>query len=196
MDNKGIIFFDTETTGVPRNYNAPASDVDNWPRLVQIGWIVFDEGTYVGHKEYIIKPDGFTIPEDVSKVHGITQERALAEGVNLKDVLTEFEQQWLNPSDLIVGHNISFDINVVGAEFHRMFGRNPLENKPFICTMKSGTNFCQLPGAYGRYKWPKLHELYFKLFGREMGAAHTALQDIKNTSDCYFAMVERGIIQK
>ncbi len=72
------LFFDTETTGVPANYRAPASDSNNWPRLVQIGWLLTDEtAMQIESAEYLIKPDGFTIPQDAAKIHGITTELAL-----------------------------------------------------------------------------------------------------------------------
>lgn len=195
MNINGILFFDTETTGKPKRYDAPVSDVDNYPRLVQIGWIAYDCGTYVGHKEYIIKPDGFEIPAEVSKIHGITTEMALAKGVPIAEVLHEFWEQWVKPSDLIVGHNISFDVSVVGAEYWRLLGHNPLEAKPTLCTMKSTTDFCKIPGNYGKYKWAKLTELWERVFpDKPYPQTHTALDDIKHTADCYFALVERGIL--
>lgn len=56
------IIFDTETTGLPRDYNAPMSDVDNWPRLVQIAWQLHDaKGKLLSNHNYIIRPEGFTI---------------------------------------------------------------------------------------------------------------------------------------
>lgn len=185
------IFFDTETTGVPRNYNAPISDDKNWPRLVQIGYIVMDGNKTVYSHEDIVKPDGFEIPESVSKIHGITTERALQDGRPLADVLDEFFS-WVNEADAIVGHNVSFDVNIVGAEFYRLYQLDPFK-KPVICTMKASTDFCKIPGPYGN-KWPKLHELFRKLFDKDMGAAHTALMDIENTVKCYQKLVELGII--
>ena len=71
------LFFDTETTGIPKNYKAPVSDIKNWPRLVQIAWLVTDKsGNEVKSAEYIIKPNGFSIPDDAAKIHGITNELA------------------------------------------------------------------------------------------------------------------------
>ena len=188
------LFFDTETTGVPANYNAPVSDSANWPRLVQVGWILFDnDKNRIYQVEHIIRPDGFEIPIDASNVHGITTERALLEGQPLIKVLEDFEYS-MPVNGVFVGHNISFDMNIMGAEFFRVFGRNPLEGKRTIDTMRSSTNFCEIPGNYGKYKWPKRTELYRKLFNKDMGAAHTALQDIENTATCYFELVKRGVI--
>ena len=187
------LFFDTETTGVPKNYKAPMSDTNNWPRLVQIGWIVYRNGVNVYEKEHIIKPDGFEIPVQASNVHGITTEYAIANGQNIADVMQEFAFI-ASTCDKVIGHNVSFDINVVGAEYWRIHKTSLFLDQQIICTMQSGTQYCQLPGPYG-FKWPKLSELYTALFGEEMGAAHTALQDISNTAKCYFAMVEKEIIK-
>ena len=187
-----FLFFDTETTGIPRNYNAPVSDLENWPRLVQIGWVIYDKDeNLMEEAEYIIKPDGFSIPESVSYVHGITTEIAERDGIPLDDVLVKFSQS-LSYVDTVIGHNLSFDDNIVGAEFLRCSIPNPLDMKQKICTMKSSTGYCKIPGPRGD-KWPRLHELFFVLFHQEMGAAHTALMDIKNTAKCYFELRRIGI---
>ena len=75
------LFFDTETTGLPRNWKAPVTDLNNWPRMVQIAWILCDDkGNRVESADYIIKPENFVIPQDASRVHGITTEKAINEG--------------------------------------------------------------------------------------------------------------------
>jgi DNA polymerase-3 subunit epsilon len=188
------LFFDTETTGIPRNYKAPVEDVDNWPRLVQIGWILFGgEGEKLGECEFIVRPDGFEIPEEVSKIHGITQERALGDGWDLQTVLAIFSEDLIR-ADLIVGHNLSYDLSIIGAEMFRLGLPNLLNAKSQICTMKSSTNYCQIPG--GRpWKWPKLHELHQKLFNEPLAQTHTALDDIQNTAKCYFELKRLGVIK-
>jgi len=86
-----FLIYDTETTGLPKDYNAPITDSDNWPRMVQISWQLHDElGKLVEVKNYIIKPEGYEIPYAVVKVHGITTERATKQGVELNMVLNEF----------------------------------------------------------------------------------------------------------
>ena len=113
------IFFDTETTGVPRDYNALASNTRNWPRLVQLGWIVTDEeGNVLSQGNEIVKPEGFVIPADAARVHGITTERAQREGKPLREVIDAFLKD-AEQTKCIVGHNISFDQKVVGAELYR-----------------------------------------------------------------------------
>ena len=191
-----ITFFDTETTGVPRDYKAPASDLENWPRVVQVGWICcLNDGTLLEEQQHTIKPIKFKIPKEASDVHGITQEIAKATGEALKPVLTSLAWR-IFFSDRVVGHNIEFDDRVITAEFIRIGVHSRLDSRLTICTMKASTNFCKLPGNYpGKYKWPKLEELYFKLFDEPMGEAHTALMDIKNTAKCYFKLVELGLIK-
>lgn len=188
-----ILFFDTETTGVPRNYKAPVTDLNNWPRLVQLGYIYMDQFNpeKVFH-ERIVKPVGFEISESVSKIHGITQEYALEHGLFLDDVLREFNA-WLTNSSIIVGHNLSYDLNVLGAEYLRCFGSNPLTGIPTYDTMLVGTDLCKIPGSYGKFKWPKLHELYQFLFNKPLEQSHTALDDIQHTAECYFEMRSRGL---
>jgi DNA polymerase III subunit epsilon len=88
-----LLFFDTETTGLPKNWKAPVTDLNNWPRLVQLAFLLYDrEGNRVSERNYIIKPDGFKIPVDVVRIHGITHERATSEGRDLRSVLEEFRE--------------------------------------------------------------------------------------------------------
>ena len=199
MMQGSTLFFDTETTGTPRNYNAPVSDSSNWPRLVQLAWIMADDkGNVLKRKSVIIKPDGFVIPNNVSAIHGITTERAKQEGLPLKEVLEEFYFD-LSFAKQVVGHNIDFDLHIVGAELYRLgMDYSILMDKPSICTMKSSTDFCAIPNRnsyYGGYKWPSLQELYRKLFGRDFFGAHDALADITATKECFFELSRRGIIR-
>ncbi|MDX1628704.1 MAG: 3'-5' exonuclease, partial [Fulvivirga sp.] len=113
------LIFDTETTGLPHNYSAPITDLDNWPRLVQIAWQLHDhKGKLISHQNYIVKPEGFTIPFNSEKVHGISTKRALDEGHALKEVLDQFQTD-LAQAQVVVGHNIAFDNSIVGAELVR-----------------------------------------------------------------------------
>ncbi len=109
MTDKLYIFFDTETTGVPRDYKAPTTDTNNWPRMVQLGWILMDgEGNKLSQKDYIIRPDGYIIPDDAVRIHGITTQRAMEEGRDLAAVVDEFMTDF-DQATFIVGHNIDFD---------------------------------------------------------------------------------------
>lgn len=187
------LFFDTETTGLPKSWKAPVTDLNNWPRLVQIAWIAYDkQGNKIDGKNYIIRPEGFTIPLEASKVHGISTERANQEGQILSNVLNEFERVIKN-SENLVAHNMSFDEKIVGAEFLRNKMDNLIAMKNKICTMQSSTNFCAIPGPYGP-KWPKLSELHLKLFGQEFEEAHNAAADINATAKCFWELRRLGKI--
>jgi DNA polymerase III epsilon subunit-like protein len=188
------LFFDTETTGVPRDYKASISNIENWPRMIQLGYIVMDGDKIVHEHETIIKPDGFEIPIQASSIHGITTEKALHDGAELVSVLDEFGM-WVGNCDTIIGHNVSFGVNIIGAEYFRLYGKSPLEGKKTIDTMESSKAYVGIRNSYG-FKWPKLAELYRKLFNEDMGAAHTALQDIQNTVKCYFELERLGVIKQ
>ncbi len=187
------LFFDAETTGVPKNYKAPVSDLNNWPRLVQIAWLITDaKGQELTSSEYVIKPHGFTIPPPATKIHGITTEQALREGTDLSPVLDLIAQDIDNASTL-VAHNIQFDEKILGAEFIRAGHPNYMEKKRRKCTMKSATNYCRIPGQYG-YKWPTLQELHRKLFVEDFSGAHDAMIDVRACAKCYFELKRLKII--
>jgi DNA polymerase III epsilon subunit-like protein len=187
------LFFDTETTGTPLNYKAPSSDTRNWPRLVQLGWILMTKnGKKVSEKSYIVKPKDFTIPADATKIHKITTKMALEQGRELSFVIDEFLKDF-NKAKYIVGHNIDFDKKIVGAELIRLSRPDVMDSKKAFCTMKSSIDFCKIPGYYG-YKYPKLQELYHKLFGRDFEEAHNATSDIEATQQCFWELRKRGLI--
>ncbi len=188
------LFFDTETTGLPKNWNAPLSDLDNWPRLVQIAWLQYDnKGKKLSERNHIIKPEGFTIPLDASQIHGITTERAQREGIALKTVLNEFAAL-IDKSKLLIAHNMAFDEKIVGAELLRNRMKSSLAQTEKICTMETSTDYCKLPGEYG-FKWPKLTELHSKLFGNRFEEAHNAAIDIRACAKCFWELKNRGIIK-
>jgi DNA polymerase-3 subunit epsilon len=188
-----ILFFDTETTGLPENYKAPLTDLENWPRLVQLAYILQDyDGNTILKGDYIVKPNGFTIPSDSSEIHGISTDRAMIEGKELAIVLDEFNAL-IESADYIVAHNISFDEKIIGAELLRIEMQNLIPSKRKICTMEASINFCAIEGAYG-YKWPKLSELYFKLFNSYFEEAHNAAADIDATEKCFWELMKKGVI--
>src|SRR5690606_6792777 len=141
------LIFDTETTGLPKRWDAPLSDVDNWPRCIQIAWQLHDEmGQLIEHQDYLIKPEGFNIPFDAEKVHGISTELAMEEGISLREALQKFEQA-LGRTKYVVGQNVGFDLNIMGAEYLREGFENPLAGYPVLdtCTERTAL-YCKLPG--------------------------------------------------
>jgi DNA polymerase III subunit epsilon len=188
------LFFDTETAGLPRDGNAPATDVDNWPRLVQLGWVACDaDGQETAAREALIKPQGFVIAAAASQVHGITTAQALQDGVALRPVLAEFVAA-VQAAAVLVGHNISFDVQVLHAELIRAGLPNVFAGKRRHCTMKETADFCRLPGPRG-YKWPTLTELYTKLFREPFRGAHGALADTRACTECFFKLRELAVFR-
>lgn len=188
-----FLFFDTETTGLPKNWQAPLEDLENWPRLVQLAWLFADGyGKEVGSGNLIIKPEGFLIPESASAVHGITTERAEKEGISLDEALSQFSQA-IEQAKIIVAHNISFDEKIIGAEFLRKKIEHKFFERPQICTMLTSKDFCRIESGRG-YKWPKLIELHEKLFDSGFDGAHDALADVRACARCFFELVKKGVI--
>ena len=175
--------FDLETTGV---------DVET-SRIVSAHVGVIDgSGEVVERRDWLADP-GIEIPEQASAVHGITTERALAEGRDLEKVLQEFHAE-ISSSEILVGHNIGFDVKVVGAEFIRLNFPPIVPERRKICTMLSSTKYCNLPGRCGP-KWPKLQELHNKLFSENFAEAHNAAADINATAKCFFELKRIGVIE-
>jgi DNA polymerase-3 subunit alpha len=190
------LIFDTETTGLPRNKNAPLSDFDNWPRLVQLAWQLHDgKGNLLSQQNFIIKPEGFDIPFKAEQVHGISTSRAIEEGHDLKSVLAHFSSD-VEKTEVLVGHNIEFDISIIGAELLRSL----LSTERFLSLQKvdtglSSIEFCQLAGGVGgKLKMPRLSELYEKLFGENFQDAHDAAYDVDATAKAFFGLLERNVL--
>ena len=191
-----LLFFDVETTGLPKRYNVPYHVLENWPRIVQIAWAGFTpDGTEHFADDAIIRPDDFVIPDNVAAIHGITQARALREGIPASAALDEFAAD-TGRSSLLVAHNISFDHPIVAAALLRHNISCDFADMQGFCTMKSREiiRFCNLPKSRGGLKWPKLAELHRILFEEDFENAHDARADVRATARCYFELKERGVI--
>ncbi|MEX0360295.1 MAG: exonuclease domain-containing protein, partial [Allomuricauda sp.] len=142
------LIFDTETTGLPKRWDAPITDTDNWPRCVQIAWQLHDEmGNLVEHQDMLVKPDGFNIPYESEQVHGISTALAEQEGVSLRETLELFNEA-LSKAKFVVGQNVDFDVNIMGCEFHRMGVESPLGSLPVLDTCTEDTaELCKIPGG-------------------------------------------------
>ncbi|MFD4629239.1 3'-5' exonuclease [Streptomyces sp. NPDC058284] len=106
-----LIGFDLETTGTD-----PSE-----ARIVTAAVIEVKDGETLGHRTWLADP-GVPIPADAVAVHGITEERAAAEGrpaaevANaLADVLTSYWQAGVP----VVAYNAVFDLSLLSAELRR-----------------------------------------------------------------------------
>lgn len=199
------LVFDSETTGLSKTQIISPSTIHLWPHVVQFSYIVFDteSNKIVKIKDSIIKvPDGFIITEENAKIHGINTEISLAKGVDLLPVLEEFFTDF-DSADHIVGHNVSFDINMIKAELQRLI-MNSFNEKlqeyltkintstKFYCTMQETIELCaiELKDKYGRSykKFPKLVELYQKMFGVTPKNLHNSLNDVIVCLRCFIKL--------
>ena len=192
------LIFDTETTGLPKRWNAPITDTDNWPRCIQIAWQLHDAmGNLVEHQDFLVRPDGFNIPYDAEQIHGISTALAEQEGAPLQEVLKKFNDAMAR-TKFIVGQNVGFDVNIMGAEFHRLGIENPLQELPVLDTCTEYTaELCKIPGGRGgKFKLPTLTELHEYLFNEPFAEAHNATADVEATARCFLELVRRKHFNK
>jgi DNA polymerase III subunit alpha len=192
------LIFDTETTGLPRSWSAPITDTSNWPRCVQIAWQLHDEmGNLIEHQDYLIKPEGYNIPYDAERIHGISTQLAIEEGFLLQEVLEKFNIA-LSKTKYIVGQNVGFDVNIMGCEFHRAGITSPMVKMPVLDTCTEVTaSLLRLPGGRGgKFKLPTLTELHQYLFNQPFAEAHNATADVEATTRCFLELIKREIFTK
>ncbi|NQX84591.1 MAG: DNA polymerase III subunit alpha [Flavobacteriaceae bacterium] len=188
------LIFDTETTGLPKRWNAPITDIENWPRAIQIAWQLHDDmGKCIEHQDYLIQPDGFNIPYDAEKIHGISTELAQEQGLPLIEVLDKFNDA-LSKAKFVVGQNVSFDLNVMGCEFFRKDVTSILQELPVLDTCTEYTaRLCRLPGGRGgKFKLPTLTELHEFLFNVPFAEAHNATADVEATTRCFLELIRKA----
>ena len=176
------LVFDTETTG-RADFSRPPEDACQ-PRLVQLGAILYGDDRKVrAEVNLIVKPQGFTIPQDAVDVHGISTETALACGVNCKAVLLLFKAL-CEKASVLVAHNIQYDGIIVAKERHvqQVQFQAP---QPF-CTMLGMKDVCRIPGKYKDFKWPSLQEAHRHAFGRGFDGAHDAMVDVRACAAVYW----------
>ena len=185
-----LLFFDTETTGLA-DFNMPPGH-ESQPHLVQLAALLTeDDGTERASVNLIIKPT-VPIPKQASDVHGITDEVAAAAGVHPGagfGVLNAMAKC----ADLLVAHNITFDLIVMqalGYRLNRVEDAEKLGNIFNFCTMKTATPIVQIPSPYraGEYKWPRLEECMRHFFKEDLEGAHDALVDVRACKRIYFEL--------
>ncbi len=192
------LIFDTETTGLPKRWDAPVTDTDNWPRCIQIAWQLHDiDGKLIEHQDYLIRPDGFNIPYDAERIHGISTELAAQEGIPLAEALQKFNAA-LSQAKFIVGQNVGFDVNIMGCEFHRMGVPTAMADMRVLDTCTEVTaELLRLPGGRGgKFKLPTLTELHQYLFHTPFAEAHNATADVEATTRCFLELVRREVFTK
>ena len=186
------LFFDTETSGLPDKKQS--ASWEGQPHICQLGVIVADpNGRVKAEVNLLVRPEGWTIPAETSAIHGITQEDAEKYGLSIKGVLSIFGRL-LTRSEMIVAHNLTFDLLMLEIEVERTAVELDLPKKPF-CTMEKARNVLKIPPTAKMaacvmkdYKRPNLQETYRHFFGRDFEGAHDAMADVRACKDVFFAL--------
>ena len=173
-----FLFLDTETTGLDTNED----------RIVQLSTRLV---ALKGFQDYnhLVRPNGFTIPDTVTSIHGITDQVAIQQGISLEKVLEELLQQ-IERTDIIVGHHIDFDIAILLAEArrtgffdlvatltHPKFGLDA-GRRAAICTQRLAADYFRFLGESPSLSDTKLATVYHRLFGEELVGGHDAMVDV------------------
>lgn len=187
------MFFDTETTGLPKKKNAKPENFANWPYVVDIAWYLIDEdGLMVNGSHYIVKQN-VEIPEEASDIHHITTEKMLSEGEDPKTVYAEFIEA-ANNTEYVIAHNLEFDLPIVECELLRNGFPKVLSDKKQFCTMKAGKKFCKVYDRNGKRKYPNLSELFGELYFDnhflKFEGTHNSLADTNMLYRCFMKMIE------
>lgn len=189
-----ILFFDTETTGLPQD-RFPIDHPDQ-PHIVQLAaQLCEDDGKPVAGFALIVDPGiaaGVKIPERASAVHGITDERAAKLGVALEFAINAFSHLYQR-TDLVCAHNIKFDVFVAETAIARHYKQIRRLTKPQFCTMNAASPIVNLPptdkmkaAGFTKPKPPKLEECIKHFFNEGLEGAHDAMIDLAACRRVYF----------
>ena len=216
-----VLFFDTETTGLPSSKIISPDTLHLWPHTVQFSYIIYDTelNAIVNMFDYVVKmKKDIIIPEDSIKIHGITNEMSEKIGVSIEEILNEFFCN-VKTVDEIVGHNIAFDINIIRVELLRLIystydqlSKNDMltqkynlhyitNYKKIYCTMQETIVLCNIQ-AFSKLgkpylKFPNLKELHQNLFDSTPQNLHNSLNDVIVTLRCYIKIkLQKDILDK
>lgn len=196
------LFYDTETTGLPL-FKEPSEHPDQ-PHIVQLAACLVDLNTrkLINSMDVIIRPDGWVIPDDVAKIHGITTERALNEGVPEASAIGVFMDMWAQARTRIA-HNEQFDARILRIALMRFEDDAVADHWKAghaECTAKLATPICQIPptekmvkAGFNKYKTANLREAYRHFMGRDFENAHSAMADVRACMEVYFAIKEGSV---
>ncbi|MFD3001550.1 exonuclease domain-containing protein [Pontibacter toksunensis] len=186
-----LLFIDTETTGIPKNWSAPYSDNNSWPLSVQVAWAIYTkDGKEVKAENFYVRDDDFEISPESVKIHGLTSAFLQEHGVQREEVLSQLAADLNRYQPLVIAHFMQLDYHMVGVCFQRAGMYNPLPELPLFCTMQASSNFLLYPHQH----FLRLSEMYERLFNEPLEHHHNAIVDAQATAKCFFELVRRGDI--
>jgi DNA polymerase-3 subunit epsilon len=193
VDNQYLLFIDTETSGLPLNWNLPYGDNDNWPHALQISWLIYDaQRQLVKQQDHYIKSEGIAITPAAGEIHGLTHDFLAINGKPHNQVMLLLANDLLQYQPMVIGHFMRLDYYVLSAGFYRSGIDNPLNKLPVFCTMVATTQLVHRP----LMRHLRLEELYYMLFKTELQNQHNALDDVQATVRCFFELRNRGEISE
>jgi DNA polymerase III epsilon subunit-like protein len=202
-----VLVFDTETTGLPKSKILNPDTLNLWPHIVQLSYVVYDvsDNAVTNVRDFIVKiPEEIDISAESIALHGITKEISDKNGETMEEVLLRFIYDFSH-ADLIVGHNITFDINMLKIEVLRQIQKKSHEKDLFLifleelktsrkyyCTLQSSIDLCNIHALDKKgksyTKFPRLSELHEKLFQRQPKNLHNSLHDVLICLRCYYML--------
>ena len=186
-----LLFVDTETSGIPRDWNKPYSNRSNWPHIAQLAWVMYTrEGVEVKAENHYIQPNDYDLDPASGSVHGLTPEFLRARGESRHAVMQRLHHDLLRYRPLVVAHFMQLDFHMVGVSFHRAGLTNPMLGLPLFCTMRATGPLLR----HSSRGFLRLSELYQRLFKEPQPREHDALADAYATARCFFEMQRQGII--
>lgn len=187
------LFVDTETSGIPRNWDLPYSTPNNWPHVAQLAWVICTrDGREVKAENHYILPSDYDLTPESGQIHGLTVAFLQAYGRSRHEVMQLLYQDLLEYQPLVVGHFMQLDFHMLGVSFYRAGLPNPLGELPNFCTMR-------LTGKFMRpeqQSFLRLGELYERLFHEPMTRHHDALIDAQATARCFYELTRQGLISE
>lgn len=187
---KGTLFlvFDIETDGLVEKNSIGASV---YPSIVQISWLIMDKDGIVYKKVSDLVKTTFNEKSEAFKINRLNTERISQLGKAPKSIYREFNSD-LKYCKYIAAHNIDFDLPILKNEMEKSFIESEIHNKEKVCTMKSGVSLFQ--SEYDlKPKYPKLSELFEKLFNYKINQIHSAQADVLLTSKCLRELIKRRL---
>lgn len=189
------LIFDATPISQPKSYAALFSDTASWPRLLHLSWIILDQDYKpLSNRDYVIKPEGFTIDASVTDYAKLTAADIDTRGVPLTEVLAAFSES-VAEADFVFAHNLQSNESILGAEYVRKGMDHALFRATRYCLMQESTYFCKIASKTGGYKWPTLRELHIMCFNSTYNPVNNARADVIAATRSFIYLMKTGELE-
>jgi len=176
------ILFDTETTDLIHNHAIP---LDQQPRIIEIYALKIqlpadafgsaEEWQFVDEFESFVNP-GIKITDEITRITNITN-ADVRDAPRIAELWPRL-RDFFATADMVVAHNVSYDMGVIDFEQLRVNDKQKFPWPPKrLCTVEATEH---LKGH--RLSLTALHE---QLFGVKFEGAHRARTDVKAMTMCF-----------